>query len=66
MIDPNALHSESNYCECYNPYGIDVTIPLLSQKSYVTRKMFQLKLSYEKAKGPYGAHTLQLEVNVKI
>lgn len=36
------------------------------KKSYVTRKMFQLKLSYEKAKGPYGTHILQLEVNVKI
>ena len=36
------------------------------KKSYVTRKMFQLKLSYEKAKGPYGTHVLQLEVNVKI
>ena len=25
-----------------------------------------LKLSYEKAKGAYGTHILQLEVNVKI
>lgn len=38
----------------------------LSFKSYAARKMVQLKLSYEKAKGPYGTHILQLGVNVKI
>lgn len=37
-----------------------------SFKSYAARKMFLLKLSYEKAKAPYGTHILQLEVNVKI